>query len=46
MATNSKDNPDANCLPQGVPKIDAAPAPWKLVQMPGFVVIVYEASLL
>ncbi|MBZ5634553.1 MAG: hypothetical protein LAO55_15625 [Acidobacteriia bacterium] len=35
--------PDANCLPQGVPKIDTAPAPWKLVQFPGQVVILYEA---
>ena len=38
-----KEDPDANCLPQGVPKIDAAPAPWKIVQTPGFIVIVYEA---
>ena len=35
--------PDANCLPQGVPKLDAAPVPWKLVQLPGEVVILYEA---
>src|SRR5690349_1048910 len=25
---HSHEEPDANCLPQGVPKIDAAPAPW------------------
>ncbi|HEX4134974.1 MAG TPA: hypothetical protein VHY84_10220 [Bryobacteraceae bacterium] len=41
--SHSKEDPDANCLPQGVPKIDAAPAPWKIVQNPGFIVIVYEA---
>jgi hypothetical protein len=41
--SHSKEDPDANCLPQGVPKIDAAPAPWKIVQTPGTVVIVYEA---
>jgi len=41
--SHSKEDPDANCLPQGVPKIDAAPAPWKVVQTPGFVVIIYEA---
>jgi hypothetical protein len=41
--SHSKEDPDANCLPQGVPKIDAAPAPWKIVQAPGFFVIVYEA---
>ena len=41
--SHSREDPDANCLPQGVPKIDAAPAPWKIVQAPGFIVIVYEA---
>jgi hypothetical protein len=41
--SHSKEDPDANCLPQGVPKINAAPAPWKVVQTPGFIVIVYEA---
>jgi hypothetical protein len=41
--SHSKEDPDANCLPQGVPKISAAPAPWKVVQMPGSVVIIYEA---
>lgn len=37
------EEPDANCLPQGVPKIDAAPVPWKLVMEPNEVVILYEA---
>ena len=41
--SHSKEDPDANCLPQGVPKISAAPAPWKIVQNPGFIVIIYEA---
>src|SRR5258708_4442006 len=41
--SHSKEDPDANCLPQGVPKIDAAPAPWRIVQTPGIVFIVYEA---
>jgi hypothetical protein len=41
--SHSREDPDANCLPQGVPKIDAAPAPWKIVQTPGFIVVVYEA---
>ena len=39
----SHEEPDANCLPQGVPKIDAAPAPWRIVQTPGIVFIIYEA---
>jgi hypothetical protein len=38
-----KDEPDANCLPQGVPKILVAPAPWKVVQTPDFIVFVHEA---
>jgi hypothetical protein len=41
--SHSREDPDANCLPQGVPKIDAAPAPWKIVQTQGFIVVVYEA---
>jgi hypothetical protein len=42
----AKEEPDANCLPQGVPKIDAAPVPWKLVQGPRQVTILYEAFTL
>jgi len=41
--SHSREDPDANCLPQGVPKINAAPAPWKVVQSPGLILIVYEA---
>jgi hypothetical protein len=43
---HSKEDQPAQCLPQGVPRIDAAPAPWKVVQTPGFIVIVYEAFTL
>ena len=39
----SKEEPDANCLPQGVPKINAAPVPWRIVQTPGMTIILYEA---
>ena len=39
----AKEEPDANCLPQGVPKIDAAPVPWKIIQTPSEIVILYEA---
>jgi hypothetical protein len=38
-----REEPDANCLPQGVPKILVAPAPWKVVQTPAFIVFVHEA---
>jgi hypothetical protein len=34
---------DANCLPQGVPKIDAAPAPMRFIQLPNEVAVLQEA---
>jgi len=37
------DEPDAHCLPQGVPKVNQAPVPFKIVQTDSLVVIVYEA---
>ena len=43
---HSREDPDANCLPQGVPKISAVPAPWKIVQTPDLIVVVYEAFTL
>ena len=39
----SAQDPDANCLPQGVPKIDATPLPFKIFQEPNVVVVLYEA---
>src|SRR6266850_1274195 len=40
---HEKEDPPANCLPQGVPRINHTPLPWKIVQTPRFVVILYEA---
>jgi hypothetical protein len=37
------EEPDAHCLPQGVPKINMAPVPCKIVQTDDLVVLVYEA---
>jgi hypothetical protein len=37
------EEPDAHCLPQGVPKINMAPVPFRIVQTDTLVVIVYEA---
>jgi hypothetical protein len=37
------EEPDAHCLPQGVPKINMAPVPFKIVQNDRLVVLVYEA---
>jgi len=39
----SAQDPDANCLPQGVPKIDATPLPFKIFQEPNVIVVLYEA---
>jgi hypothetical protein len=38
-----REEPDANCLPQGVPKVLLAPAPWRIVQTPGVIFFVHEA---
>lgn len=38
-----KSEPDANCLPQGVPKVLLAPAPWRIVQTPRVVYFIHEA---
>jgi hypothetical protein len=40
------EEPDAHCLPQGVPKINMAPVPFKIVQTEKLVVLVYEAFTL
>jgi hypothetical protein len=37
------EEPDAHCLPQGVPKVNMAPVPFKIVQTEKLVVLVYEA---
>ena len=40
--SQARDDPPANCMPQGVPRINAAPSPWKIIQTPGLVAILYE----
>ena len=44
MATDSKDNPDAMCLPMGIPQFHMQPQPRKIVQTPGLILIIYEAN--
>ena len=39
---HSGEDPDAHCLPQGVPKIGWVSYPWKLVETDESVVIIYE----
>ena len=40
---HSDEDPDANCMSQGVPKINMTPEPFKIVQNPDMVIILYEA---
>jgi len=39
----SKDDPEANCLPAGVPRM--APYPWKIVQTPSLIVFLFEGNI-
>ncbi|HEY7338055.1 MAG TPA: hypothetical protein VH639_24425 [Bryobacteraceae bacterium] len=39
----AKERPDANCIPIGVPQYYDVGAPFKIVQEPGLVVILYES---
>jgi hypothetical protein len=41
---NSKDNPDAHCLPMGLMQFHLHPQPRKILQMPKEIVIIYEAN--
>jgi hypothetical protein len=41
-ASNSKDIPSAKCLPLGLPLMDTALFPHKIVQTPGVLVVLYE----
>jgi hypothetical protein len=44
MATNDKDNPDANCMPMGITQFHMQPQPRKIVQTPKLILISYEAN--
>lgn len=44
MATDNKDNPDANCLPMGITQFHMQPQPRKIVQTPNLILILYEAN--
>jgi len=41
---NSKDNPDAHCLPLGYMQLHLHPQPRKIIQTPSLMVILYEAQ--
>jgi hypothetical protein len=40
----SKDDPEARCLPPGVPRMSTTPYPWTIVQTPKLIVILYEGG--
>ena len=42
-ATDSKDDPTASCIVGGVPRSDLVGYPFKILEVPGMVVILYEA---
>ena len=44
MATDDKDNPDANCMPMGFTQFHMQPQPRKIVQTPTLILIMYEAN--
>jgi hypothetical protein len=44
MADNSKDNPDAHCLPMGNMQLHTHPQPRKIIQTPEVIVILYEGN--
>jgi hypothetical protein len=44
VAGNSKDNPDAHCLPMGIMQFHNHGEPRKMIQTPQVIVILYEAN--
>jgi hypothetical protein len=44
MANNSKDNPDAHCLPLGNMQLHTHPQPRKIVQTPAVMLMLYEGN--
>jgi hypothetical protein len=44
MATDDKDNPDANCMPMGITQFHMQPQPRKIIQTPKLILIIYEAN--
>lgn len=41
-ASQGKDDPEARCMPQGVPKAGTLPYPFEIIHAPGKTVILYE----
>jgi len=41
--SHSGEDPLANCLPSGVPRVNASPPPWKVIQKSDVIAILYES---
>ena len=44
LQSQGKDDPIAHCQPTGVPALGALPLPYKIIQMPRLIVILYEEN--
>ncbi|HEX5227210.1 MAG TPA: hypothetical protein VFW44_05845 [Bryobacteraceae bacterium] len=43
QANNSKDHPGVSCLPSGIPEKDMVPGPYKIIEIPGEIIVLYES---
>jgi hypothetical protein len=46
QANKMRDNPMIRCLPAGIPRLDAYSHPYKIVQTPDLMVVLYESQTL
>ena len=44
LARLGKDDPEARCLPPGVPRLTTTPYPFRFVQTPNYIAILYEGG--
>jgi hypothetical protein len=44
IARLGKDDPEARCLPPGVPRLNTTPYPFRFVQTPTYIAIIYEGG--
>jgi hypothetical protein len=44
VAGHGKDDPEAFCLPPGTPRLDTTPYPFRIIQTPGLIAILYEGG--
>jgi len=44
LQNNGKDAPQAHCKPSGVPLVNSAPLPYKIIETPRLILILYEEN--